>query len=125
MLKQAYQQGVLQAYAEAGLIKEAGTGWEVLKATGRGIRDSAAGSLNAIRGAVIQRNLLEAAGKSSSGPIGRAATRMAKDLANKAILQHAKPWLHTGGILGASAAAGYGGYQGAKKLFPKAFKDED
>lgn len=45
--------------------------------------------------------------------------------ANREILQHAKPWLYSAGIPAAAGAAGYGAYQGAKKLFPNAFKDEE
>lgn len=120
MLKEAYNQGALAACVEAGLVKEAGAFMETVRALGQSTKGKLKESLKGIREAAKARQRAAWAAKGL-----RAEHPMQQQLAaaNKELLGRAAPWLLTGGTLAGTAGLGYGGYRGAKVLWPRAFED--
>jgi len=120
VLKVAYNQGILAAYAEAGLVKEAGTFLETAKALGQTVKGSLQKHFGGLREAAKLRSRAAWAAKGlrANHPL---VARLAE--ANKALTHKAMPWLATGGTLAGAGALGYGAHNLGKKLWPRAFGD--
>lgn len=120
MLRDAYNQGALAACVEAGLVKEAGTLTETVKALIQTTKGKLKESLKGVREAAKARRQAAwaAEGLAASHPMKQQLAA-----ANKELLGRAAPWLLTGGALAGTAGLGYGGYRGAKALWPRAFEE--
>lgn len=117
MLKEAYDIGAFTACMRMGLVKEGGSTGQILKAMLQGVTGKVRGSLKSIAETATKRKELASAAKG----LGADAVTRSKMLSevNSDLLSKGAPWIAAGG----GATAGYGGYQGAKALWPHAFED--